>query len=460
MARPGVYYVRAANPAEEYSLLVVRGADFDRELNNSMIWPQELGNDDQVMGFVDSDSSAGLMLQRSFPGPTYTGYIPPDPTLAVGPEQIVVLVNTELAIYDKATTNQLFRQNISSSNGFFGVVGATTSVFDPWVVFDDQSQRFFIVGIDVASTTRSNLYLAVSDDATPTRGSDWHKYQLDFTHHPEALRLGSLPHFPDYEKLGVSDDAVFISGNYYPIESGSGVYAGITALDKASLLSGGPAKVLYEDYFAGFSVFPLHQYDGGSTQYFVEDLDASQVRLHAVTNVLTNPQRQTFDLQVPTYQPPQDVPQLLGGEPADAIDSRFMTGFGDSGRRGLHTRLSIRQSATARPWCVGTKWRQTVFPPVCQGWCRTETWILVPRFTPGCPPSRWTDAAIWRLAFPWGGRNSTMVPASRDEWPRTHSAKRAAGDALARRPTELCAIGPVGPESLGRLQRSGGRPGR
>ena len=148
---PGTYYARVVKPAEEYSLLIVRGADFDRELNGALHLPQDLGNDHRAIGFVDAGSSTGLVLQRSFPGPSFNGFIPPDPTLAVGPEQIVVLVNTELAVYDKATSAELFRQSISSSDGFFGTVGASTTVFDPWVVFDDQSQRFFIVGIDVAS---------------------------------------------------------------------------------------------------------------------------------------------------------------------------------------------------------------------------------------------------------------------------------------------------------------------
>ena len=116
---------------------------------------------------------------------------------------------------------------------FFGDVGATALIFDPWVVFDDDSQRFFIAGIDIASDFESNVYLAVSTTPTPTDGTDWHKYRLDFTHDPEALGLGIGAHFPDYVKLGVSDDAVFVSGNYFTIDTGTGFYSGITAIEKS-----------------------------------------------------------------------------------------------------------------------------------------------------------------------------------------------------------------------------------
>ena len=275
---------------------------------------------------MNADVITGLTLIDAFSGPRFTGLIPPDPTLGVGPEQIVVLVNSELAIYDKATGGQIFRQSISNVNGFFGTVGSTTTVFDPWVLFDDDSQRFFVVAIELAADDRAYVYLAVSESSTPTTGSDWHKYRMDFTHHPEAWGLGTGVHFPDYEKLGVSEEAIYISGNYFPIELGSGAYAGITAIEKAPLLEGRVPNILYDEHFAGFSVFPLQQYDSGGTQYFVEELDGLHVRLHAITDVMGIPLRQTIDLEVPAYLEPVDVPQRFGGEPADAISSRIMTG--------------------------------------------------------------------------------------------------------------------------------------
>ena len=235
-------------------------------------------------------------------------------------------VNDEVAIYDKVTGAELFSERLSFDSGFFGSVGATATVFDPWIIYDDDSQRFFIVAIDVAKVDKGALYLAVSTSSSPSNGTDWHKYRFDATHQPEPLNLGLGPHFPDYEKLGVNDDAIFISGNYFPITEGTGIYAGITAIEKAPLLQGGAANFLYENFFQGSSVFPLNQFESGSTQYFAESIGVDKIRIHAVSDVLTNPRRDTFDLIVPAYEAPMPVPQLGGEAPADAVGSRVMTG--------------------------------------------------------------------------------------------------------------------------------------
>ncbi len=324
------YFARVVNGAKDYSLIITLSADFDTEFNSTFNTAQDLAGVNQSVGHVGQAPGAALDLLTTFPGPDATGFIPPDPTLAVGTNQIVAAVNTDIAIYDKATGNELFIQNMNGSTGFFGSVGATTTVFDPWIIYDDDSQRFFVVAIDTASNIESNVFLAVSKTSTPTGGADWYKYKIDFTHDPVPLGLGTGPHFPDYEKMGINDDAIFISGNYFPLDTGSGVYAGITAIAKAPLLNGAGANVLYEDFFNGFSVFPLNQFSSGSTQYFAEE-KTNSIRIHAVTDVLGTPTRSTFDLTVPTFAQPVDVPQSGGGTPADSVSSRIMTGVWRNG---------------------------------------------------------------------------------------------------------------------------------
>ncbi|MEM9645150.1 MAG: hypothetical protein AAF989_09155, partial [Planctomycetota bacterium] len=320
------YFVRVVSPLSAYTLVVTQGVGFNGGVNQTLDQAQDLGSFNSVLGHVGESTGPALSLLDEFAGPNSTGFIPPDPTVGVGPEQIVAAVNTDIAIYDKASGNQLFLQNMNGAGGFFGSVGATSTVFDPWVIFDDDSERFFVIGIDIANDTESNVFIAVSQDSTPTSGSDWHKYKLDFTHDPAAAGLGTGAHFPDYEKLGVNDDAIFVSGNYFAIDQGSGVYAGITAIEKGPLLTGGAANILYEEHFSGFSVFPLNQFDSGGTQYFAEELGGSSIRIHAITDVLNTPVRSTFDLAVPAYQAPVNVPQLGGGAPADSVGPRIMTG--------------------------------------------------------------------------------------------------------------------------------------
>ncbi|MCA9169258.1 MAG: hypothetical protein KDB23_16400, partial [Planctomycetales bacterium] len=299
------YFIEISDPSPEYSLIVTRDADVDREQNDSFLSAQLLEGPLQSIGYV-SDISVGTLQERSsFTGPDYTGFIPPDPSAAAGPTQLVTVVNTQIAIYDKSTGSQLFEEDLSGENGFFGLLGATEAVFDPWVLFDTLSDRFFVVGIEISSVEDSSVYLAVSTTSTPTNGTEWHKYRFDFAHDPQGLGFGLGAHFPDYEKIATNADALFVSANYFPIFNGTGNYAGITAFDKASLLAGLPPTKLYEEYFAGSTVFPLQSVESSSgAQYFAEQRPNNTIRLHAISDVLTNPQRASMDLSVPAFNEP------------------------------------------------------------------------------------------------------------------------------------------------------------
>ena len=289
--------------------------------------PAALEVDPATTALTTETLSGPIPILQTFAGPGYSNGVPPDPTLAVGPEQVVTIVNTSIAVYDKSTGSELYLQSLNGGGGFFGSTGATTTIFDPWVLYDTESDRFFAIAIDLPSSSSSYLYIAVSTDSTPTSVDDWHKYRIPFTDTPSGA-LGSGVHFADYPKLGVNDDAIWVSGNYFPILSGSGVYAGITAIEKDALLNGSAVNILYQEFFDGFSVMPMTQYDSGSTQYFAESStgSGSSIRIHAVSDVLTSPTRSTTTVSVPSFQAPYDVPQLGGATPADSIDARIMTG--------------------------------------------------------------------------------------------------------------------------------------
>lgn len=327
-AVPDTYYVRVVSPTADYGLLATQGVAFDREFNDQIERAQDITSVGAVLGNVEEVSDSSLSLLTTFAGPVFTGAIPPDPIIAVGPEQIVTSVNSAIAIYDKNSGQQIFFQDMNGGpDSFFGNVGGTATAFDPWIVFDVNSERFFFVAIDVESTEVANLYMAISTDSTPTSGTDWHKYRWNFAHDPSTLGLGTGNHFPDYEKISVTDDAVYISGNYFAIDEGTGVYAGITAFDKTPLLSGLPADIVYQEFIAdGFSIFPLDQRGLETTQYFAEAVGNNIIRIHAITDVLSSPTRHTEDIVVSTFEPPVDVPQLGGATPIDAVSERIMSG--------------------------------------------------------------------------------------------------------------------------------------
>lgn len=328
------FFVRVWGADTRYNLVATRDGVFDVEPNGDLGGAQDITLTQGAVGHVaaagSAQSSSGLVgpipLITSFEGPDQTPFVPPDPTMAAGPEQIVVGVNTEIAIYDKATGATLFQQDLTGPGGFFGAQGSSSPVFDPHVLYDTDTERFYFIAIDIASNTQSFLFLAVSTDSTPTSGSDWHKYRIDFTDSTPAL--GSGAHFPDYPKIGVDGDAIYISANYFPISAGSGVYAGITAISKSSILGGQAPQIVYREMFNGFSVFPLIQYGHSDAMWFVESNTggSSTLRVHAIRNVLTAPTRTVTTVNVPLYQAPILAPQQGSSSPLDSIDARVMSG--------------------------------------------------------------------------------------------------------------------------------------
>ena len=125
------------------------------------------------------------------------------------------MVNTDIAIHDKTTGAVIAQSDLDGLGGFWNT---SNVVFDPWITFDPDSGRFFAIGrrsSRAAPVGSSRIYLAVSTDSTPTNlTTDWNKYIIDRT--GTHTGTGGAT-FPDYPKLGVNDDAIYITGNDFGI---------------------------------------------------------------------------------------------------------------------------------------------------------------------------------------------------------------------------------------------------
>ncbi len=281
-----------------------------------------------ALGYLGTGTDTGGVvsgLTNSFESlsfPTNSTFIPPDPIIAAGPQSVVTMVNTDIAIHDKQTGAVLATANLFGTGGFWNT---NNVVFDPWIVFDPDSGRYIAMGVDEAGGS-SRVYLAISTDSTPTNlTTDWYKYSI--------VRAGTNPvtgetTFSDYPKLGVNRDAVFLTSNQFGVSTDTFSHVSLFAIAKAPLLSGGPVNIVYDENITGaFSIHPLVDFDGGSSMYFAQTNTGSgnTIILHRIDNVLTGGTRTTSVISVPTYAFPQDVPQL-GGPPIDTVDARVMSG--------------------------------------------------------------------------------------------------------------------------------------
>lgn len=174
--------------------------------------------------------SGVLGLGDRFTGPQGSFTVnsaPPDTSGAVGATQYVQVVNSGLAIFDKATkavtygpvaTNTLWR-------GFGGPCEANNDG-DAVVVYDKAAGRWVISQFAVTAAPYFQC-VAVSKTSDATGG-----YWL------YAFPYGSS--FPDYPKMGVWPDAYYITFNMFNGNTFQG--AKLCAYDRAKMLSGAAAN--------------------------------------------------------------------------------------------------------------------------------------------------------------------------------------------------------------------------
>jgi subtilisin family serine protease len=261
------YYVRVTGGGA-YSLLVTVDADFDTEVNSAFGLAQE--DSGSAFGFVDTAAFATASLLQDFPGisesDSFCGCEPPDTHAAAGPNHIVEVVNTAIAMYDKSGGIARASEALTS---FFdaAIVAGETFDFDPVVAYMEDVQRW-AVGVLIAAsaaTDESDFLVAISDTSDPT-GSWSEQHRFDFGGVSPGL-------FADYPKVGWNADSLVYTFNMFDT---SFVDVNILSIDKATLLDTNPATVasfINERPSSSFTMAPatMHGSVAGDPMWLVEE---------------------------------------------------------------------------------------------------------------------------------------------------------------------------------------------
>ena len=269
------------------------------------------------------------ILLRSFVGINSTGFIPPDPHLAVGPNHIIATVNSEFSIYDK-DGNEL--KNINAGQWF-----APVSLFergDPQVIYDHYSSRWVIQFMEQndANLVAGNL-IAVSDDDNPL--GNWYLYRMDTRAH------GSNPPsntWGDYPQMGYDDEAIYIVTRMFAFAGG---FFGckMRIIDKSELYAGTGGEVTYTDIWdirdpgnaaaALDGIHPVNSYNPNEDGWFFWALRSGAALnyyiAYKITNPLTSPVLTGRRIPVQTYNSAPNANQLGGGTLIEVNGSHIKT---------------------------------------------------------------------------------------------------------------------------------------
>ena len=244
------------------------------------------------------------VILKKFEGIPQTAYFPPDPTMAVGPNHVIVYVNDMFRIYDKQGN---ILKTIDSHPWWLPLTPYNSG--DPQVIYDHFMHRWVmsLIEADDQTFTYGDI-IAYSDDDDPL--GVWYLYRF-----PNA----SLGDFP---KLGFDDEALYLMWR-----NGQ---SSIKIINKAEFYNsnGGPVNFtrLYNIGTPGGGgaldcITPAISYSPGSGAWFLWAKGSFQstpspsnfYALYKITNPLTNPGIRGKVLTVPTYYTPPNAGQLGGG---------------------------------------------------------------------------------------------------------------------------------------------------
>jgi hypothetical protein len=267
-------------------------------------------------------------IVRNWAGQRDTTVAPSDSTGAIGITRYVELVNAKAAVYSRTSNTP------TASGPLLQLTGCATSlctdnVFDPQVIWDPGTSRFFYAADDIVSSTQNLLDIGFSTTATPTlSASSWCRYSMNF---------GST--FPDYPKLGDTQDFQLIGVNEFSGSSFTG--SRIAWLTKPPPGSACPAPGTFTagvsgalknaDGAAAFTPVPANQTDTSSTGWAVARPasippgGATFLTVFTVTKssagTATIPATGT-SVPVTAFQVPASAPQPGTSDLLDTLDAR------------------------------------------------------------------------------------------------------------------------------------------
>jgi len=153
-----------------------------------------------------------MPIIQNFVGMSQSGYIPPDPTGAAGPNHYMHAVNSRVAIFDKSGNILVGPVSLAA------FLGNGSNNGDPIVLYDQLADRWLV------SEFSSSYGLSIGVSETNDPGGAYNVYSYPFT---------GLPDYPHYS---VWHDGYYGTANYI----GNGTAAAFI-MDRSVMLAGGPS---------------------------------------------------------------------------------------------------------------------------------------------------------------------------------------------------------------------------
>ncbi len=254
---------------------------------------------------------------KSFEGIPQTNYIPPDPIIAVGPNNVIVAVNASFRIFDKSGT---ILKTINSGTWFSAVV-PSASPSDPIVMYDHFANRWIFASINVDTKSKKS-YILLSTSANDNPIGTWYSWALP----SDVVGDSAVNNWSDYERVGFDSAAIYITANQFDYTSNKFKYSKVRVIDKSKLYANTAGAVTWSDFWdfrdpanttsALFGLRPTIMFGNPGVAFLVNQspyATGTFFTVWTVLNPLNNPSCTGVDVPVVQYSSPPNPNQLGGG---------------------------------------------------------------------------------------------------------------------------------------------------
>lgn len=259
----------------------------------------------------------------NFPG-LATTWLPPDCTMAVGPQHVLVSVNSSMAIYGKAGGPPALQRTLTQ---WFANVVQGMTIFDPKALYDQHAGRWVLLAVAVQNEPKNSLHLLSVSNSTNPLGP-WRNYRFD------AKRNGATVtnNWADYPALGVDNQALYVTSNMFAFGGGF-QYSKIRVIPKAGPYSGGIApffdfvRMKNPDNTMAFTVQPCHTFGAPQVEYLVNSRfpSGNSLTLWRITNpTAAAPTLTRQQVAVSPYSLPPNAEQKGGAPQLNTGDVRVL----------------------------------------------------------------------------------------------------------------------------------------
>lgn len=199
--------------------------------------------------------------------------IPPDTNGAVGPDHLMVTLNTQVRVQDREGT----ALSTVTLNAFWAALG-NPDTFDPKIAYDPFEGRWIFAVVANPETRRSAVLVAVSQTSDPTGA--WNLFAVAADPNRKL--------WADFPSLGFNKDWVVITANMFTLRRNRFARTRLFVFDKADLYANGRGRVTVLAGSSGsFTLCPALTYDDAlATLFLLDDLDGSHLRISTITGAV------------------------------------------------------------------------------------------------------------------------------------------------------------------------------